>query len=432
MENYTKGGVNLDNKLNTDEIKNTDGADVTPVAADAVTTEAETTRSAGETVATSAARTANAAEDTVAASAIEDFSTSDKTALTGAVADTERKKEEIDEVDQAATCDTDAQMPTDGDVIKDYELTCESDTNDEAVPVEPIQEEFIIPDDPFSAISISSELQPIEEHSYDIKATLEGIDTEVDAVHVADDEDAPEDISNEEPTASGEAVESAKDEIAPLVCSAASEESATSVATSRPYKEERYDPDTPRKVDFIFDFLELFVFTLVAVLIVTTFFVRHSIVEGDSMLNTLHNGDTLIISDLFYEPRQNDIIVIESSDLGKAIVKRVIAVGGDRVMVKPDGIYVNGAKLNEPYVYTDGEDYIYDLSRCGKLRDNPSFRLIPGSHYEFTVPKGEVFVMGDHRNDSTDSRDLGTLPVDAILGKVLWRILPFDSFGAIK
>jgi len=381
----------LDNKLNTDEIKNINDADEVPAAADAVTTEAETAGSADDTVATSAARTDNDAEDAVITSTKEEASTSDKTALAG-----------------------------------------ESDMNDEAVPVEPIQEEFIIPDDPFSAISISSELQPIEEHSYDIKATLEGIDTEVDAVHVADDEDVPEDVSNEEPAASGEAVESAKDEIAPLVCSAASEESATAVATSRPYKEERYDPDTPRKVDFIFDFLELFVFTLVAVLIVTTFFVRHSIVEGDSMLNTLHNGDTLIISDLFYEPRQNDIIVIESSDLGKAIVKRVIAVGGDRVMVKPDGIYVNGAKLTEPYVYTDDEDYIYDLHRCGKLRDNPSFRLIPGSHYEFTVPKGEVFVMGDHRNDSTDSRDLGTLPVDAILGKVLWRILPFDSFGAVK
>lgn len=420
VENYTKGGVDLDNKLNTDEIKNINAADATPAADDVITP-----------VVNGDAAT-SAADDTATTSTAEDTSTSDKAVFAGALTDNEsRKAEVVDKVEASEPCDTDAQVQLDGEEIKD-QLTDEPYANDEASPAEPIQEEFIIPDDPFSAISISSELQPIEEQSYEFEAALEGGDTELGAEDEVDAEDAQEAASDDEPAASADVVESVKNEAAPLLCSAAGEESAAIATPSRPYKEEKYDPDNPRKVDFIFDFLELFVFTLVAVLIVTTFFVRHSIVEGDSMLNTLHNGDTLIISDLFYEPKQNDIIVIESSDLGKAIVKRVIAVGGDRVMVKPDGIYVNGEKLYEPYVYTDGADYLYDLRRCGKLRDNPSFRLIPGSHYEFTVPKGEVFVMGDHRSDSTDSRDLGTLPVDAILGKVLWRILPFDSFGAIK
>ncbi len=182
--------------------------------------------------------------------------------------------------------------------------------------------------------------------------------------------------------------------------------------------EEKYDPKKPRKVDSRFDFVELFVFTLVAVMILMSFFFRHSIVNGASMENTLHNGEHLIISDFFYTPKRGDVIVCEdhTTKLKYPIVKRVIAVGGDKIEIKEDGVYVNGVAENATYVYTDNPAYKYDP--------------MP----EFEVPKGQLFVMGDHRDNSTDSRDqlmLGTVSEDSVLGKVLLRFYPFDKFGTI-
>ena len=189
-----------------------------------------------------------------------------------------------------------------------------------------------------------------------------------------------------------------------------------------------------RRVDGIFDFIELFVFTLVIVLFVTSFIGRHSVVDGDSMLGTLHDGETLIISDLFYEPRVGDIVVVDdhSTILKKPIIKRVIAVGGDTVRVMKVGIMVNGELLDEPYVYTDGLPYTYNVYPSEAYNDNPTLKVEAGVYYEFVVPEGELFVLGDHRNDSTDSRAIGTVDVDAVLGRVLFRLLPFDVFGRIE
>lgn len=190
-------------------------------------------------------------------------------------------------------------------------------------------------------------------------------------------------------------------------------------------KETEYDPDKPRAIDWVFDIAEMFVFVLAAVLILTSFLFKHSIVEGDSMLNTLEDGDHLVISDLFYTPNYGDIIVFEDysitdSNLRKPIVKRVIGLAGDTVkIVRNDQkgiyeVYVNGEYLDEEYVHNAPDDFA--------PRDG-----------EWTVPEGEVFVLGDNRYNSTDSRDnrVGTVRIDSILGKVLLRFYPFDKFGAI-
>lgn len=176
-----------------------------------------------------------------------------------------------------------------------------------------------------------------------------------------------------------------------------------------------YDPEKPRRIDSRFEFVELLVLTLAAVFIITTFFFRHSIVDGNSMLNTLHHGDGLIISDLFYTPKQYDIVVIEdhSTGLDHPLVKRVIAVGGDKVKVTRDAIYVNGERVRDDFVFID-----------------------PSSNYhytpdEFVVPEGQVYVLGDHRNDSMDSEDFGPVSADAIIGKVLFRFYPFSDFGSV-
>ncbi|MBR3681491.1 MAG: signal peptidase I [Clostridia bacterium] len=199
-------------------------------------------------------------------------------------------------------------------------------------------------------------------------------------------------------------------------------------------KKKRVRENGSRRVDGLFDFIELFVFTLAAVLIITSFVVRHSVVEGDSMLGTIHSGETLIISDLFYEPRVGDIVVVDdhSTALKKPIIKRVIAVGGDTVRVTKVGIAVNGVLLDEPYVYTDGLAYTYSVYPSEAYSSNETLTVEVGVYYEFVVPEGELFVLGDHRNMSTDSRDIGTVDVDAVVGRVLLRVFPFDVFGRVE
>lgn len=175
-----------------------------------------------------------------------------------------------------------------------------------------------------------------------------------------------------------------------------------------------YDEKKPRKIDSRFDFAELFIFTLLAVMILTSFIFKHSIVDGGSMLNTLESGEHLIISDLFYTPSQGDIIVCEdySTGIRKPIVKRVIAVGGDYLEISRYGyVCVNGEMLSEEYVFIDGD-----------------FRYPEVSMF---IPDGMIYVMGDHRNASTDSRNVGCIDEDAVLGKVLLRFYPFDKFGTV-
>lgn len=189
--------------------------------------------------------------------------------------------------------------------------------------------------------------------------------------------------------------------------------------TAEDAPKERRDPDKfdsqhSRFIDTVFEFVELFVFTLVAVMILTTFFFRYSQVEGGSMDMTLADGDRLIISDFLYTPERGDIIVFEdySTDIREPLVKRVIGVAGDVVEVKIDGsVYVNGELLDEPYVY-----------------------VTPGKaptriHGKWTVEDGELFVMGDHRDVSKDSREFGPISEDSVLGEVKLRFFPFDSFG---
>lgn len=181
---------------------------------------------------------------------------------------------------------------------------------------------------------------------------------------------------------------------------------------------EIYNPEKPRKVDARFDFLELFIFTLLTVILLTSFVFRHSVVEGHSMQNTLQDGEHLIISDLFYRPKKGDIIVCQDRATGhdNAIVKRIIATEGDTIEILPDGsVFVNDRLLIEEYVFLDGTDFFSGLEKT-------------------TVPDDMIFVMGDHRNNSSDSRTFDSTFVreDAILGKVVLRFYPFSKFGTVK
>ena len=192
---------------------------------------------------------------------------------------------------------------------------------------------------------------------------------------------------------------------------------------SEEVKERKYDPDNPRIIDWVFDIVEMFVFVLAAVLILTSFFFKHSVVEGGSMNKTLADGDHLIISDLFYSPEYGDIVVFEdyskSDGYKKPVIKRVIGLPGDTVEIKANEVentlevYVNGQLLEEEYAH-----YMQNAHPVG--------------HGPVTVGEGQIYVLGDNRYNSTDSRDVGTINIDSILGKVILRIYPFNKFGGVE
>lgn len=197
----------------------------------------------------------------------------------------------------------------------------------------------------------------------------------------------------------------------------------------------------PRRVDSIFDVIEICIFTLASVFILMSFFFRYSIVDGGSMMNTLQHQERLILTNFLYTPESGDIVVVQdkSTVLKDPIVKRIIAVGGQTVKFTRTDVYVDGVKLDEPYVYTG--DYVNLFGGSDEYRYSvyPSDALLDlvvdsqdGVYYEILVPEGEIFVMGDHRNNSKDSREIGTLHEDAIIGKAVYRFFPFDKLGKIE
>lgn len=189
------------------------------------------------------------------------------------------------------------------------------------------------------------------------------------------------------------------------------------------------------------------------VLLIVTAFLMASIIQSElfaltevnmsSMMDTLVQGDKLIMNKLAYindEPKRGDIVIflrdepvngivgrasIYISDISKKLhgefrrnrlIKRVIAVPGDEVEIRENILYVNGEPQEETYARIDPFENIVRNGEMEKL----------------TVPEGKIFVMGDNRGESLDSRSFGLVDLSWVEGKAIFRILPFTKFGSLS
>lgn len=170
--------------------------------------------------------------------------------------------------------------------------------------------------------------------------------------------------------------------------------------------------------------IELIVIAFAAIVLIFSFLFRTCQVSGPSMENTLLNKETVIASNLFYTPERNDIIVFHQTGVkNEPIVKRVIGLPGETVNIEYtyDTMKVtiidqngNATVLDEPYIKYEGAPIYYDSSTY--------------------VEEGTVFVLGDNRNNSADSRIgwIGLVDTRRILGKVIFRVTPFSRMGTVN
>lgn len=196
-------------------------------------------------------------------------------------------------------------------------------------------------------------------------------------------------------------------------------------------------PEEPKKSTFLSDAAEVLETVFISIFVVIMLFayvIRPVTVEGRSMESTLFNGDRLLMVDLLYTPKRGDIVIVNNThsyvydENGKLVegdglpeekrlIKRVIATGGETLDIdfETGTVSINGEVLDEPYI--------------NNLTINQEYGF---TSYPITVPEGYYFVMGDNRQNSTDSRSsyVGFVPEDAILGKAVFRF-SMDGFGGI-
>ena len=160
------------------------------------------------------------------------------------------------------------------------------------------------------------------------------------------------------------------------------------------------------------------------VILIFTFFFRIVLVQGPSMRETLQDQDRLIITHINYTPQKGDIVVINSEKLGKTIIKRVIGTGGDKVVVDYNNntVTVNGKVISNDNI----REAMYNTNLFDEKYE------VEENVFEYDVPEGKLFVMGDNRNNSTDSRRIGFIDPSDVLGKAVLRLYPFDSFGKVS
>ena len=185
--------------------------------------------------------------------------------------------------------------------------------------------------------------------------------------------------------------------------------------------EEEYDYK-PSILSIIWSWIWSFIVAFIIVGGVYFFLGRPFTVSGASMYPTLHNGDRMVLSKVG-DIHRFDVVILKAPDENVEYIKRVIGMPGDTVEMKSGVLYINGKKVDQPFINTEA------LAKQTVFMDDFTLESLTG---ESKVPEGKYFVLGDNRGVSKDSRMIGFIARSAIEGKAVFTIWPFGRIGGQK
>lgn len=178
----------------------------------------------------------------------------------------------------------------------------------------------------------------------------------------------------------------------------------------------------------LFEWIKALVIAVLLAVVIRYFLFAPIVVDGSSMMPTLADQDRMIVNKFAYtvgKPKRFDIIVFHAPE-NKDYIKRVIGLPGDEIEYRDDTLYINGEKQDEPYL-----DAFKKLVLDGPLTEPFTLEEIPAIAQK-TVPEGHLFVMGDNRRSSKDSRHIGTIEMEKVLGKTSLVYWPIEEVRTVK
>ncbi|OGK14713.1 signal peptidase I [Candidatus Roizmanbacteria bacterium RIFCSPLOWO2_01_FULL_37_16] len=174
-------------------------------------------------------------------------------------------------------------------------------------------------------------------------------------------------------------------------------------------------------IDFVMDILETIVFIGSLFIVVYFFIMQPNQVKGASMEPTFYSGEYILTSKITYKfrsPHRGDVVIFKSpKNPDIDYIKRIVGLPGDKVVILEGKLYLNDELLTEPYISAATNLWESGFSKEGQ---------------PVNVPDNMVFVMGDNRPRSSDSREFGPVPIEAVIGEVFFRYFPASKLGFIK
>jgi signal peptidase I len=178
----------------------------------------------------------------------------------------------------------------------------------------------------------------------------------------------------------------------------------------------------------LFEIVETLVLTLIIFLVIQTFIAQPYKVQQQSMEHTLEPDQYVLVDKLtprFDSYKRGDIVVFTpppdwSREDDTPFIKRVIGLGGETVEIRDGDVFINGTKLDEQYLFA---------TQSG---DPTQPTTVPGDEHRWVIPAGELFLMGDHRANSADSRMFGPVEAGQVIGRAWLRYWPLDTFGILQ
>jgi signal peptidase I len=178
----------------------------------------------------------------------------------------------------------------------------------------------------------------------------------------------------------------------------------------------------------LFEIVETLVLTLIIFLVIQTFIAQPYKVQQQSMEHTLEPDQYVLVDKLtprFDSYKRGDIVVFTpppdwSREDDTPFIKRVIGLGGETVEIRDGDVFINGTKLDEEYLFA---------TQSG---DPTQPTTVPGDEHRWVIPAGELFLMGDHRANSADSRMFGPVEAGQVIGRAWLRYWPLDTFGILQ